>query len=306
MYIVSMTTIPSRLHMLEVNLESLLNQSYQFDKLVINIDDNISKEDLEKYEKLKAVSSKIELNQCESKWRSCNKLLPTLQRYPNDVIITVDDDVYYPDKCIEELVKHYELLPTPQKIIIAHEINPIFIKQQENYVGYYNTWDYKFKQVEYGKYLSNCCLFPPHVFDGTMLFDYEKMMKYTNGLHDELWFWLCSTLNGIQCIGLNYIQSFEGEVKVKYEEGDFTLGSINGQANVIKDYMDKISKDFGEQLIGQIKSNPTLFTITKDNIYAILAFQDNLKQLYNYGFQIQFDKDLTSYWRKYFLNNWKN
>ena len=306
MYIVSMTTIPSRLHMLEVNLESLLNQSYQFDKLVINIDDNISKEDLEKYEKLKAISSKIELNQCESKWRSCNKLLPTLQRYPNDVIITVDDDVYYQDKCIEELVKHYELLPTPQKIIIAHEINPIFIKQQENYVGYYNTWDYKFKQVEYGKYLSNCCLFPPHVFDGTMLFDYEKMMKYTNGLHDELWFWLCSTLNGIQCIGLNYIQSFEGEVKVKYEEGDFTLGSINGQANVIKDYMDKISKDFGEQLIGQIKSKPTLFTITKDNIYALLAFQDNLKQLYNYGFQIQFYKDLTSYWKKYFSINWKH
>ena len=139
-----------------------------------------------------------------------------------------------------------------------------------------------------------------------MLFDYDKMMKYTNGLHDELWFWLCSTLNGVQCIGLNYIQSFEGEVKVKYEEGDYTLGSINGQANIIKDYMDKISRDFGKELIQQIMSKPTVFTITKDNIYAILSFQDKLKRLYNYGFEIKFDKNLTSYWRKYFLNYWRN
>lgn len=43
--IVSLTTLPCRQERLVENLPSIRNQSYAFDKLVINIDDNLSEEE---------------------------------------------------------------------------------------------------------------------------------------------------------------------------------------------------------------------------------------------------------------------
>ena len=105
MYIVSMTTIPSRKGRLKDLINIILKQSRQgFEKFCINIDDNLSKEDYEFYDILKEMDNRIEINICDHKWRSCNKLLPTLKKYPNDIIITVDDDVAYPKDCIMQLV----------------------------------------------------------------------------------------------------------------------------------------------------------------------------------------------------------
>ena len=85
----------------------------------------------------------------------------------------------------EELVKQYEKTPD---CIVVHEINPLDLK--DGLINYHNTYDAKLGQKEWGKYLSNCALFPPKIFDGSDLFDYNKMMYCTNGNHDELWFWI--------------------------------------------------------------------------------------------------------------------
>ena len=121
--IISMTTIPCRKKRLEENLPSILNQSYKFNKLVINIDDNLTKEDYLFYNSLKKLDKRIKINKADAKWRSCNKLLPTLKLYPEDIIITIDDDIYYPVDSIKYLVEEYKKNP---ECIIAHEINPIY------------------------------------------------------------------------------------------------------------------------------------------------------------------------------------
>lgn len=300
--IVSMTTIPKRKERLTDNLPSLLNQSFKYDKLVINIDDNLSEEDYKWYESLKEKDNRIEINKCESRWRSCNKLLPTIKKYPEDVVITVDDDIYYPVDTIKLLVETYE---KNKDCIITHEINPISFNRDMTYVSYENAYDVMLLQREWGKYFSNCCLFPPHVFDGSDLFDFDKMMECTNGTHDELWFWVQSTINGVQCIGLNYVRSFAPEMLKQYEEGEYQLTTFNNTSEKIEGYMKKINDMYGERLIKNITSKNVTFKITKDNIYAFFFLLPYIRQTYWYGFDLEFNT-LTTDWRNKLLDVIRN
>lgn len=290
--IISMTTIPQRIERLKTNIQSILNQSQKFDKLIINIDDNLSKNDYEFYKYLKTIDKRIIINKCEHKWRSCNKLLPTLKKYPNDIIITVDDDVYYPEHCFKYLIEQYNKTPD---CIIAHEINPLLINKDFNYIDFINEYDIKLMQKEWGKYLSNCCLFPPHVFDNTDLYDYDKMMKCTNGTHDELWFWVNSTLNGVMCVGLNYVFSFAPEIIKPYEEDEYALNKINSVQETINGYMKNINEMYGDRLIEQIKNKKIHFTIDKDNIYSFFFLLPYIKIVYWYGYDINC-QTLTNAW----------
>lgn len=292
--IVSMTTIPNRQKRLMDNLPALINQSFPYDKLIINIDDNLTEEDYKWYEDLKQYDPRIEINKSESKWRSCNKLLPTLKKYPHDIIITLDDDVYYPKDTIKYLVEEHYKHP---ECIIAHEVNPIKINDDGS-ITYINGYDVKLLQVEWGKYLSNCALFPPYSFDED-LFDYDKMMECTNGTHDELWFWVQSTIHGVQCIGLNYVRSFAPEMLEQYKEGEYCLSVLNNTQEKIDDYMSKINNMYGKRLLEEIKKKNVSFTITKDNIYAFIYLYPIIKSIY-FDSVISFGS-LTKDWRQKLL-----
>ena len=292
--IVSMTTIPKRMKRLIDNLPYLLRQSYRYDKLIINIDDNLSDEEYKWYEELKKIDDRIEINKSEAKWRSCNKLLPTLKKYPHDVIITLDDDVAYPIDTIKCLVEEHAKHP---ECIIAHEVNPLDIRG--NFVSYVNGYDVKLMQVELGKYLSNCALFPPYSFDDD-LYDYDKMMECTNGTHDELWFWVQSTIHKVQCIGLNYVRSFAPEMLEEYKEGEYCLSSFNNNDEKINDYMQKINNMYGERLLASINSKPCVFTLNKDNIYAYLFLLPYIKNIYKaYLLNVS---SLTKDWKNKIIN----
>jgi len=287
--IVSMTTIPKRMKRLSDNLPFILHQSYTYDKLVINVDDNLSQEDYEWYESLKNLDGRIEINKGEAKWRSCNKLLPTLKNHPHDIIITLDDDVAYPKDTIMCLMEEHFKHPS---CIIAHEVNPITVNEN-GYVSYVNGYDVKLMQVEWGKYLSNCALFPPYSFDDD-LFDFDKMMECTNGTHDELWFWIQSTIHGVQCVGLNYVRSFAAEMLEEYKEDEYCLSRFNNTQEKIDEYMQKINKRYGKRLLEQIRKKPVVFTITKDNIYAFFFLLPYIKGLYGNSL-IQME-NLTNDW----------
>jgi hypothetical protein len=287
-----MATIPSRMKRLKENIPSILNQRYPFDLFMINILDNLSEEDYAYYEELAKMDNRIVLNKVEQKWRSCNKLIPALKLYPDDVIITVDDDIYYPKDCIGTLMQQW--LKTPS-CIIAHEVNPILLQKDNTYVTYLNGYDIKLMQKEWGKYLSCCTLFPPHTFDGTEVFDYEKMMEFTQGTHDELWFWIQSTLNGVMCVGLNYVKTFMPEVLSEWEEGEFRLADINLSNDKIEEYMDKINEVYGERLISMILSKKPEFLITKDNIYSFLYTLPWINTLYGEHYKILYS-GLTKGW----------
>lgn len=300
--ILSMATMPCRKKRLEENLPAILGQSYHFDMLVLNVNSpELTDDDMEWYYNLAKQDERIIVNKADAKWRSCNKLLPTLQKYPEDVIITIDDDIYYPVDCVKYLVEEYK---KNQDCIIAHEIQPLNFLDN-GFITYHFTVDCKLLQKEWGKYLSNCTLFPPHVFDGTDLFDYDKMMLCVNGIHDELWFWAMSTINKVQCIGLNYVYSFSSDVLTPWEEDEFKLTDFINTNDKINSYMVKINKLYGEKLHEAFDSKPVTFNVHKDNVLAFIMCCKQIFKLYNYKIVINLN-NLTNDWAKFVRNEVSN
>ncbi len=272
-----MTTIPSRKKRLEDNIKSILNQSWQgFYKYCINIDDNLSEEDYDFYNSLKEIDNRIEINVCEHKWRSCNKLLPTITKYSEDVVITVDDDLEYPADCFKTMIEEYE---KNSDCIIAQEINPIIVRDGK-FVKYINGIDVKLKQREFGKYLSNCCLFPPHAFDNTDVFDYDKMMQCTNGVHDELWFWINSTINGVHVIGLNYVETLLDYTLEDTHSDGYKLSNINANKNNIETYCKNILDMYGEKINKVVGNEKIKFYINSDNMWLLMYYWVLFKAYY--------------------------
>lgn len=288
MIIVSMTTIPSRKDRFKENLPSILEQTYKFDKLVINVQ---HEEDLDWYREIAKMDARIEINLCEEKWRSCNKLLPTLKKYPNDVIITIDDDIYYPNLCFQKLIDKWN---ENKNCIIAHEVNPIQLDTKNKVVIYYNEMDVKLEEKAYGKYLSNCTLFPPQCFDNTDLFDYDKMMKCTDGLHDELWFWIQSTLKHVKVIGLSYVYSFMYDVKTEWKNDEFRLCTLNCNMQKINEYVNRIQTEYGTKLYDIISTDLPEFFVNSNNVLLYIYMANHLKMWYNYGYKFKISKDVTT------------
>ena len=276
MIIVSITTIPKRLNYLDRVLPILLNQTLKYDKLVINLDNNLTSNEYEAYEKLAERDPRIEVyKDCDPKWRSANKLLPTIQRYTDAVVITMDDDLEYPLTCCEEL---YNKWKDNKDCIICQEINPTIYRDGK--LEYLNTLDIKLMQREFGKYLTHSCLFPPHVFDGTEVFDFDKMMKLTNGTHDELWFWEQTTLKGVQVIGLDYTMSYGIDSTIQHKEGEYTLTDTNKIPENIDEYNRKFNEEYGYRIGRILSAKPIEFFVTRENLQAHVGSLWQIKQLY--------------------------
>lgn len=106
--IISLTTWRPRIHNIPVVLDSILAQSVKPDKIVINLAYEESlPEEIQEY----VNEHNIELNYVEDT-KVYKKVLPTLQRYPEDCIINIDDDFIYPSYMIEDFIKTHNKYPS--------------------------------------------------------------------------------------------------------------------------------------------------------------------------------------------------
>ena len=116
-----MTTWRERISNLPIVLNTILKQSIPADKIVVNLSyDEIIPEDI----KLFLVNNNIEINRVADT-KVYKKLIPTLKRYPNDCIITIDDDWIYPKGMIEDFIrihKKYPDNPISGNHIIKHQL----------------------------------------------------------------------------------------------------------------------------------------------------------------------------------------
>lgn len=96
-FIFSLTSYPDRFDYLPHVIDSLKRQTIKADSIVLNI----AKED-KKFLKLNSYKE-IDINFVED-LKAMKKLLPTLVSHPSDNIVTVDDDVIYPNHLSESLL----------------------------------------------------------------------------------------------------------------------------------------------------------------------------------------------------------
>lgn len=110
--IVSLTSFPKRLPTLHLVIESLLRQTVMPDKIILYLTQSQVPDIAGLPKKLKNLQKRgLEIVLCPDEIRSHTKYFYAMQQYPDDVIITVDDDLFYRSDLIEKHLKNMEKYP---------------------------------------------------------------------------------------------------------------------------------------------------------------------------------------------------
>lgn len=107
--IVSLTTIPSRVDTVWITIESLFRQSYQADRIILWVADEIDRNEIHK-KLAEQIKRGLEIRQCANLGPH-KKYFYAFQEFQDDLVVTVDDDVIYPEKMLKGLVKNYVKRP---------------------------------------------------------------------------------------------------------------------------------------------------------------------------------------------------
>lgn len=166
--IISLTSYPARINSVHVTIESLLNQTKKADKIILWLapEQFPNKEKDLPQQLLDLISKGLTID-----WyhdiKSYKKLIPTLKKYPEDIIVTVDDDVDYSLDLIATLFKGY--LKNP-KIIQANRCRKVQFKG--NKFDHYKDWFFCDKyNASYLNFFTGIggVLYPPQCLDYNIL-----------------------------------------------------------------------------------------------------------------------------------------
>ncbi|MEI0612257.1 hypothetical protein [Brachyspira pilosicoli] len=195
--IVSLTTFPQRIYDIDVVLFSLLNQTVKPDKIILwlakeefpNLEDSVPPHilNMRKFG--------IEIEFCKD-IKSYKKLIYTLEKYPNDVIVTADDDIYYQYNWLEKLYNAY--LENPN-YIHCHRAHKIIFDKNNNILPYTEWSQCINSENTESSYLNfftgSGGILYKYNFLYKDVFNEELFMKLSPKA-DDIWFWAMAVLNG--------------------------------------------------------------------------------------------------------------
>lgn len=191
--IVSLTTYKTRINHVKYTIYSLLNQTVKADEIILWLpnDEFLDNESNIPEEILNLRKNGLTIKICEN-IKSYKKLIPALKEYPNDLIITADDDIYYPKDWIETLYLQHKKHPDN---IITHRAKKITLNNGE--INSYNKWHIieSMQKASYTNFFTTGggTLFVPSFLDNTVF--NEKLFKKLTPYSDDIWFWAMAVLN---------------------------------------------------------------------------------------------------------------
>jgi len=112
--IISMTTWSKRICNVPIVIESILKNSLKPDIIVLNLsEEEFPQKELELPEYITELvrNKTIEIIWTPGDLKAFKKFIPTLKKYPNDVILAIDDDFIYPKDFIETFIEEHKHSP---------------------------------------------------------------------------------------------------------------------------------------------------------------------------------------------------
>lgn len=122
-YIVSLTSFPARIDDVWITIETILRQSFKPDEIILWLAESQFPDKKIPESLVKLKSRGLTIKFCKQDIRSHKKYLFALEQFPDDFIITLDDDLYYDRNLIKNLIEIKQLHPTCIATNRAHQIN---------------------------------------------------------------------------------------------------------------------------------------------------------------------------------------
>lgn len=220
---VSLTTYGKRIHTVYLAIESILVQSLKADRIILWLaEDEFSLETLPQTLK-KQQARGLSIRFCKD-IRSYKKLIPTLSLYPNDLIMTIDDDIIYPVDHLDRLYQAYQAEPNVIHCHRAHKMRFNTKGQLLPYAKWHN--DDKSREASMNSFPTSGA--GTLYFPGCFHHDIHREDLFTElcPLADDIWFKFMSYRAGIQCKVIAHSKKWEEYITIP-ESSELTLWQVN-------------------------------------------------------------------------------
>ena len=214
--IVSLTSWKKRIQNVPMVIQSILTGTKPPDKIVLNLSTeefSLKDKELPTYLLMLKETNKIEINWVKENTKAFKKIIPTMKLYPESIIISIDDDIIYPEFFVEKMVSKY------------------------NETGNIITWwDSKINNI-------------PFVTGDSTLYDTEKLTPFIyekltqeiiNSNADDIWYSWC-----IRQLGLN-ITPITNYKSAKYFCHFNDIDRLSNGQYTNKNTIDIITKTYGK------------------------------------------------------------
>ena len=253
--IVSITSYPPRIFKIEKTLKCIFSQSVLPDKVVLYL----VKSDFENIELpkflVKYYKKGLEIHWCEKNYKVHTKYFFAFQEYPNDLVITFDDDMVYASTAIEELIQGYRNYP---EYIIARRAHYILL-DDNNIIKPYNEWiwmGYGMEDVISHSLLATGVggvLYQPCLLDKSVISS-DEFLKISP-TSDDIWLKYVEIVSNMKVV---LIQSSVLKDKVDIEEHKNGLQAIN------------IGENMNDVQVKNVFYSPHAFSACQENVLALL------------------------------------
>lgn len=200
--IVTLTSFPLRINKVWISIESILRQKRKPDMIILWL----SKEQFKSIDclpkRLLAQQKRgLIIRFVDGDIKSHKKYYYTLREYPNDILVTIDDDIIYPTTLISQLVELNKIYPTA---ICCHLA--LRIQTKDKVILPFNKWTTlkKYAGPSFDIYFGSGggVLFPPFSLHREVLNDtvFKKYCFYS----DDVWLNIMSQLNDTMIVKSGY------------------------------------------------------------------------------------------------------
>lgn len=192
--IVSLTTHKERIHTVHLAIESIMNQTMKANRIILWLDFSFKNKPLPRTLQLQQKRG-LEIRFCKD-IKSYKKLIPTLCEFPDDAIITVDDDMIYEIDLLEHLITAYQL---DRSYIYCCRHHRMLLDANKKLLSY-NLWKHEDPTVNEGNVMNfptggAGTLYPPHSLDEEVF--NESVFMNICPYADDVWFKAMALKKGI-------------------------------------------------------------------------------------------------------------
>lgn len=238
--IISLTTYGTRIETVYLTIESLFHQTARANKIILWLDEEEFNEVNIPYSLKKLTQRGLTIKFCKN-IRSYKKLIPTLKLYPEEIIITVDDDVLYPEYLVENFLKEYKKDKNNIYFYRGHRI-----KFKGDKLEKYQLWELNTQNKE-ASYLNfptgvGGILYPPNCFYKDIL--EEELFMSLSPLGDDIWFKAMSLLKDKKCKKVDFVGEYIKDfISIDYSQEE-SLTEINMYGGKNDEQLEKVFKNY--------------------------------------------------------------
>ncbi len=197
--VISLTSYGERIKDIKYTLISLFNQTLKPDRIVLWLGEDCKERKLPQFiNKFTEAGLEIKYTKDIGPY---TKIIPSLINFSDSIIVTADDDIYYPNNWLEKLYNSYL---GDKNSIHCHRAHRIKIDTKTGELLPYESWN---KQVigdgvaRFDNFLTGVggVLYPPHFFNKEVLSE-PKFLELSPKA-DDVWLWAMAVLSGVKiCI----------------------------------------------------------------------------------------------------------